>query len=119
MEGLAQDIRYSVRLLRKKPGYSVVVVLTIALGIAAVTSVFSLVNAVLLRPYSVVGTDNWVYVWEHRAKSPSLNQLSVSIPNFRDWKESSTNVFAEMVVWLPWSYTASGPDISSPERIRA
>jgi hypothetical protein len=75
MEGLVQDLRYSARLLRKKPGYTIVVLLTIALGIGAVTAVFSLVNAVLLKPYSVIGTDDWVYVWEHRAKSSSLNQI--------------------------------------------
>jgi putative ABC transport system permease protein len=119
MENLVRDVRYSARLLRKRPGYTVVVVLTLALGICAVTSVLSLVNAVLLRPYSLTDTDRWVYVWEHRAKSQSLNQISVSAPNFRDWKENSTNVFTEMVVWLPWSYTASGPGISNPQRIRA
>ncbi|HXN63895.1 MAG TPA: ABC transporter permease [Candidatus Acidoferrales bacterium] len=119
MERFVQDVRYSARLLRKWPGYTAVVVLTLALGISAVTSVLSLMNAVLLRPYSLVDTDRWVYVWEHREKSQSLNQISVSAPNFRDWKENSTGVFADMVVWLPWSYTASGPGIANPERIRA
>ena len=119
MENLVRDVRYSARLLRKKPGYTAVVVLTLALGIAAVTSVFSIGNAVLLQPYGPMDTDRWVYVWEHRAKSQSLNQISASMPNYRDWKENSGSVFAEMVVWLPWSYTASGPGISDPERIRA
>jgi len=119
MERLIQDIRYSARLLRKKPGYTAVVVLTLALGIGAVTSVFSLANAVLLRPYSLVDTDRWVYVWEHRTKSNSLNQISASMPNYRDWNEGTSSVFSEMVVWLPWAYTASGPGISDPERVRA
>lgn len=116
---LLQDIRYSMRLLRKKPLYSAVVLLTLALGIAALTTVASLVNAVLVQSYGPMDGDGWVYVWEHRAKSESLNQISVSIPNFRDWKAETANTFAEMVVWLPWSYTASGPGISDPERIRA
>jgi putative ABC transport system permease protein len=119
MESWIQGLRYSARLLRKRPGYTVAVVFTLALGISAVTAVLSLMNAVLLRPYRLVDTDRWVYVWEHREKSQSLNQISVSAPNFRDWKESSTNVFAAMVVWLPWSYTVSGPGITNPERIRA
>lgn len=119
MENLLPDIRYSARLLLKKPAYTTVVVLTLALGIAAVTSVFSLVNAALLRSYGPIETDRWVYLWEHRAKSQSLNQISVSIPNYRDWKEGTSKVFEQMVVWLPWSYTASGPSISNPERIRA
>ena len=116
---LLQDLRYSLRLLRKKPLYSVVVLLTLALGIASLTAVASLVNAILLEPYGPINGDRWVYVWEHRTKSESLNQISASIPNFRDWKADTSNVFAEMVVWLPWSYTASGPGISDPERVRA
>ena len=119
MDTLLQDLRYSARLLWKKRGYSIVVILTLALGIGAVTSVFSVVNAVLLKPYGPVNTDQWVYLWEHRTNSQSLNQISVSIPNFRDWKQDSASVFSDVVVWLPWSYTASGSDVSDPERVRA
>ena len=119
MDTLLQDLRYSARLLWKKRGYSIVVILTLALGIGAVTSVFSVVNAVLLKPYGPVNTDQWVYLWEHRTNSQSLNQISVSIPNFRDWKRDSGSVFSDVVVWLPWSYTASGSDVSDPERVRA
>ena len=119
MDNLLQDLRYSARLLWKKRGYSIVVILTLALGIGAVTSVFSVVDAVLLKPYGPVNTDQWVYLWEHRTNSRSLNQISVSIPNFRDWKRDSASVFSDVVVWLPWSYTASGSDVSDPERVRA
>jgi len=119
MDTLLQDLRYSARLLWKKRGYSIVVILTLALGIGAVTSVFSVVDAVLLKPYGPVNTDQWVYLWEHRMNSQSLNQISVSIPNFRDWKRDSASVFSDVVVWLPWSYTASGSDVSDPERVRA
>ena len=72
MDTLIQDLRYSARLLWKKRGYSVVVILTLALGIGAVTSVFSVVDAVLLKPYGPVNTDQWVYLWEHRMNSQSL-----------------------------------------------
>lgn len=119
MENLLQDVRYSARLLGRKPTYTFVAVLMLALGIAALTSVFSLLNTVLLRSYGPIDTDRWVYIWEHRTKSASLNQISASIPNYRDWKENTRNIFSDMVVWLPWSYTASGPGISTPERIRA
>lgn len=119
MEILLQDIRYSLRLLRKKPLYTAVVLLTLALGIAALTTVVSLANEVLLQPYGPIDGDRWVYVWEHRTKSESLNQISASIPDFRDWKTGTANVFSEMVVWLPWSYTASGSSASEPERVRA
>src|SRR5579859_7421123 len=66
-----QDVRYAVRLLRKKPLYTTVVLLTLALGIAAVTAVASLVNAVFLQPYGPINANRWVYPWEHRAKAES------------------------------------------------
>src|SRR5580704_7502419 len=119
MNTLLQDLRYSTRLLWNKRGYSLGLILTLALGICALTSVFSVVNAVLLKPYGPVKTDRWVYLWEHRLKSQSMNQISVSMPNFRDWKRDSVSVFSDVVVWHPWSYTASGADVSSPERVRA
>jgi putative ABC transport system permease protein len=119
MNTLHQDLRYSARLLWNKPGYSIGLILTLALGICALTSVFSVVNAVLLKPYGPVNTDRWVYLWEHRLKSQSMNQISVSMPNFLDWKSDSTAVFSDVVVWIPWSYTASGADVSNPERVRA
>ncbi|MGH9677278.1 MAG: ABC transporter permease, partial [Candidatus Acidiferrum sp.] len=52
-------------------------------------------------------------------QSTSLSQISVSMPNFRDWKQDSGSVFSSVVVWLPWSYTASGAGVSNPERVRA
>src|SRR5579863_10328791 len=103
MRALVQDVRYSLRLLRKKLLYTVVVLLTLSLGIAAVTAVVSLVNGVLLEPYGPVETSQWVYLWEHRTQSESLNQIGVSIPNFRDWNANTTGVFTDMVLWLPWS----------------
>ncbi|HLY40217.1 MAG TPA: ABC transporter permease [Terracidiphilus sp.] len=119
MSSWTHDLRFSVRLLRRKPGYTAVVIVTLALGIGAVTSVVSLVNTVLIRSYGPINPDRWVYIWEHRTSSQSLNQISASIPNFRDWRAGAANVFADIVVWLPWSYTASGSGIDDPERVRA
>ena len=119
MDNFLQDVRYGGRLLWNKRGYSLVTILTLALGIGAVTSVFSVVSAVLLKPYGPVNADQWVYLWEHRTNSQSLTQISVSIPNFRDWKRDSASTFSNVIVWLPWSYTASGAGVSNPERIRA
>jgi len=119
MQSILQDLRYSARVLSNKGTYSILAILMLALGIGSVTVVFSLVNAVLLKPYGPVDTNRWVYLWEQRQQSQTLSQLSVSIPNYRDWKQDSAAVFSEMVVWLPWSYTASGPGIGTPERIRA
>jgi hypothetical protein len=73
MSTLLQDLRYSVRLLWNKRAYSITVILMLALGIGAFTPVFSVANAVLLKSYGPVKTDQWVYLWEHRTKSSSLN----------------------------------------------
>jgi putative ABC transport system permease protein len=119
MSTLLQDLRYSVRLLWNKRAYSITVILMLALGIGAFTSVFSVANAVLLKPYGPIKTDQWVYLWEHRTKSSSLNQISVSMANFRDWRSECSSSFSEGIVWLPWSYAASGEGINNPERVRA
>ena len=119
MSTLLQDLRYSVRLLWNKRAYSITVILMLALGIGAFTSVFSVANAVLLKPYGPVKTDQWVYLWEHRTKTSSLNQISVSMANFRDWRSECSSSFSEGIVWLPWSYAASGEGINNPERVRA
>ena len=93
--------------------------LTLALSIGALTSVVSVVSAILLKPYGPVATDRWVHLWEHRLNSDRARQISASVPNFLDWKRESSTVFSDVVLWLPWSYTASGGDVSNPQQIRA
>lgn len=77
MSTLLQDLRYSAQLLWNKRAYSITVTLMLGLGIGSFTSVFSVADAVLLKSYGPVRTDQWVYLWEHRTKSASLNQISV------------------------------------------
>jgi len=117
MSTLLQDLRYGVQLLWNKRAYSIPVILMLALGIGAFTSVFSVANAVLLN--GPVKTDQWVCLWEHRTKTSSLNQISVSMANFRHWRSECSSSFSKGIVWLPWSYAASGEGINNPERVRA
>src|SRR6266446_1138761 len=96
MGTLLSDVRYAVRLMHRNPGFTAVAVLTLALGIGANTTMFGIVNAVLLRPLPFPDPDRLVTVWKGRIENPqSLN--IVSLPNYRDWKERN-RVFEELAV---------------------
>jgi len=81
---LLQDLRYGVRTLAKNPGFTVVVVLTLALGIAANTAIFSVVDAVLLRPVPYPESDRLFTVYQTLPQDPAQN-TGVSYPNYLDW----------------------------------
>lgn len=96
METLFQDLRYGVRMLLKSPGFTAVAVLTIALGIGATTAIFSVVNAILLRPLPYKEPDRLVKLWEVHKSNGS--RITVSIPNFLDWKNENQS-FVEMAAF--------------------
>ena len=106
MGSLGQDLRFAVRMLRKRPGFTAIAVLTIALGIAANTSIFSVVNGVLLRPLPVAEEDRLVVP---NVIGPSGFEISLSIPNFRDWREQNTT-FESMGANATRSRTLTGGD---------
>jgi putative ABC transport system permease protein len=101
---LLQDIRYGVRTLIKSPGFTVVAVLTLALGIGANSAIFSFVDAVLLRPLPYRHADRIMLVWE---KPPGGGRNVISALNFLDWK-TGNSVFEPLVATTGSSMTLSG-----------
>ena len=91
---LWQDLRYGLRLIRKNPGFSLVVVLTLAVGIGANTAIFSVVNAVMLRPLPFRDPDRLVRLNESNPER-GWPTFAVSHPNFLDWRERN-QTFAAM-----------------------
>src|ERR1044072_5835324 len=86
MDSIINDIRFAMRSLLKRPGFSAIVVLTLALGIGANAAVFSEINAVLLRPLPYRDADRVVPLWQNNTKAGNARN-ETSPANFIDWKE--------------------------------
>jgi predicted permease len=114
MYNLATDLRFAARTLVQSPLFTVVAVLTLALGMGANTAIFSVVNSVLLRslPYPEPDAVVWVDEWQD-SKSRSL---PVAWPNFSDWREQSRS-FTGLAAFNGWPTTVLGAD--RPLRVRA
>jgi predicted permease len=100
MTNLAQDLKYALRSLRKSPGFAAAAILVMALGIGANSAIFSVVNAVLLRPLPFHEPDKLVQVWHipPPKQFPGLTRFSVSPANYLDWKRMN-HVFSDMSIY--------------------
>jgi putative ABC transport system permease protein len=101
-----QDLRLGVRMLVKQPSFTVVAVLTLALGIGANITIFSVVNAVLLRPLPYPDADRLVYLWSE-APAQNIRERASSYANVADWREQNKS-FADIAVFDPTVVTLTG-----------
>src|SRR5690348_18355647 len=104
MNTLLQDIRYGLRMLAKAPGFTVLAVLTLALGIGANTALFSIVNGVLLNPLPFPHPEQLVTLHESK---PNFPTGSISYPNFRDWQKEN-HTFSGMAIARGFSFNLTG-----------
>ena len=111
MGDLLQDVRYGIRTLLKSPGFTLVAVIALALGIGANTAMFGVVNAVLLRPVPYPQPDRLLKLYS----STRFRQGSVSYLNFLDWQRSSRS-FEEMAAYRTDNFNLTGQ--ANPERLR-
>jgi predicted permease len=115
METLIKDIRYGMRGLLKRPGFTVIALITLALGIGANTAIFSVVNAVLLRPLQFHDPEQLVVVWED-ASFAGFPTNTPAPANYVDWKNQNQS-FVDMAAAASSSFNLTGD--GEPERIQA
>jgi putative ABC transport system permease protein len=110
MTGLVQDLRYALRALKRAPGFAAVSIVTLALGIAATTIVYSIVDGILLRPLPIAEPDRVMVARE----TNSGQDMSLSVPNYFDFRARQTS-FAQFAAWR--GLTANLTGIAEPRRL--
>src|SRR5882762_2282385 len=116
MDTLLRDIRYGVRGLLKRPGFTAVALIALALGIGANTAIFSLVNAVLLRPLPFADPDRLVWVFGNIRNGG--NRASVSPLDFLDYRKQNT-AFEEFAGMISFPIALNLTGNGEPERLTA
>ena len=113
MTGMLQDLRYAVRQFLKTPGLTILVIVTIGLGVGANTALFSVVNGVLLSPLPYPEPDQLVAL---RESKPNFEWGTVPYPKFRDWQKDN-HTFSKMAVWRSYAFSLTG--VGEAEQVNA
>ncbi|HEX8188379.1 MAG TPA: ABC transporter permease, partial [Pyrinomonadaceae bacterium] len=116
MRTLLRDVRYGLRVLWQRPGFTAVAVLTLALGIGANTAVFSLVSAVLVRPLKYREAERLVMVWEDETAA-GFPRETPAVANYADWR-AQNRVFEDMAAIDSRTYDLTGEG-GEPEKVLA
>ena len=111
LETLIQDLAFATRMLRKSPGFAVIAILTLAIGIGANTALFSVVNGVLLNPLPYPQPDRLVALY---TRAYQFDKASISYPNFLDWSRQNHS-FSALASFRGQTYTLTG--MGAPERL--
>jgi hypothetical protein len=106
MESLFQDVRYGIRMMLNSPGFTMVAVITLALGIGANTAMFSAINGMLLRPLVYEEGDKLMFLSEASEQIPNM---SFSMENFKDLRDQN-RVFHSVVAYRGVNYILTGGD---------
>src|SRR5437879_5692031 len=106
---MLNDLSYAFRMLLKSPGFTAVAVLTLALGIGANTAIFSVVNAVLLRPLPYKNPDRLVMIWSKNRMAGGVDEDLHSYPNFQDYKDGN-HVFEDLAAYHLLGFNITGAD---------
>ena len=122
MDSLLQDLRFALRTLRRRRAFTFIAISTMAIGIGAATSIFSVVNGVLLRPMPFPQPGRLVTVWQtfpHWLKVPELariwDQVPLSLPDYRDWEAAQAS-YEAVAIWNTRRVFLGGPE--SPQWVQ-
>lgn len=110
---LLQDVRYALRAFRRSPGYPLIAILTIALGVGANTAIFTIVDRTLVRPLPYREPGRLVKLWESAPLS-GYSEVEPAWPNFRDWRQANES-FTAMAAYNPLALNLTGE--ARPERL--
>ena len=112
LDTLIQDVRFSLRTLRKSPAFFLVAVITLALGIGATVAAFSVVNAVLLRPFGFSNSERLLWIYSQRPDNPRTN---FSLPEYCDYRDQNRSFDGLAAIA---SFNPSLADSGEPERVQ-
>ena len=114
LENLTQDLAYGLRILRKSPGYAIIAILTLALGIGANAAIFSFIEAWVIKPLPYPRADRLMVLQSHNLKQGWTSTQVPSAADFLDYQKQNTS-FEQLAIWSPWQYNITGD--GRPDRV--